>query len=309
MGIKGFKRDVLLDAVTPDVLVKDIVQKHRITRIIVDFSSLLHAALRPVAEDVVDENNENALMGLLDSFYSKISFLRAAGMEHLHFVRDGAPTPAKALEVAKRRAAREAALQVVRSTTYNTETERKKACQNVVGRASWMEEEIARRVIQFTNDSFVITIEVASHEADGTIAARFLYGVDGITFHAVWAEDQDMYALMGPRAVMLSRLSVQCGTADFVYLSRLTFPLQRCSTTCCKNLPGSWRTGRDGDGRAVCQDCSAGVGLTWDQIILACIINGTDYWNGLQGVAMKRACALMRTHGTVEGVIDSLKEE
>ena len=96
MGIKGFKRDVLLDAVTPDVLVKDIVQKHRITRIIVDFSGLLHAALRPAAEDVVDESNEHALMGLLDSFYSKISFLRDAGMEHLHFVRDGATTPAKA---------------------------------------------------------------------------------------------------------------------------------------------------------------------------------------------------------------------
>jgi hypothetical protein len=73
---------------------------------------------------------------------------------------------------------------------------------------------------------------------------------------------------------------------DFTAVS---FPLPWCDGATCGRAPGV---------KKKCQHCSAGAGLTFTQVRDACkLLAGTDYYGGVQGVGITKACALVRKHG------------
>jgi 5'-3' exonuclease len=102
-------------------------------------------------------------------------------------------------------------------------------------------------------------------------------------FHGVMADDQDM--LVHGVTITVAAWKPKNGSCVVTDLTGVSYPLPSCggAMSAC-----AWA------GKGTCKSCSAGHGLSKAALLSACCIAGTDYWEGLSGYGIKRACKAVR---------------
>ena len=95
MGIDGLIKEIFPAYIKKKSRVDEIVAQG-FTRGVVDFSDWIHTAIYSVAVLIVEDSKQQALAGCVKWFRQKFDILSRQGVKSLHFVRDGAPLPAKA---------------------------------------------------------------------------------------------------------------------------------------------------------------------------------------------------------------------
>ena len=191
-----------------------------------DFSSWMHMAARSYCEYVVAGDFEAAKREAKAYFDRGLGVLRRAGVGRVHFVRDGAPLPAKANVVAKRELVRAEALKAAAESLANlppqlqlTVPERKahlKLCQAAVGRLAWLDDYVGEWLKGLSDGDWVVGVETALFEADPQLVHLFSLG----GFSCILAEDQDLFVYGVPVAV-LSKLNFKTGTCTFLDLAQV----------------------------------------------------------------------------------------
>ena len=259
----------------------------RAPAVLVDFSSWMHMAARSYCEYVVAGDFEAAKREAKAYFDRGLGVLRRAGVGRVHFVRDGAPLPAKANVVAKRELVRAEALKAAAESLANlppqlqlTVPERKahlKLCQAAVGRLAWLDDYVGEWLKGLSDGDWVVGVETALFEADPQLVHLFSLG----GFSCILAEDQDLFVYGVPVAV-LSKLNFKTGTCTFLDLAQVPPLLPQCGA-----LAPACEVG-------ACSACAPAAGLNAAGVLEASLLAGTDYCQGKKGWGLKRACKLVR---------------
>lgn len=304
MGIAGLVEHALGFFLNARQTIRSLVEKGN-TTCVVDFSSWHHDVLYgPLCEALQCDDRDEAVRLATQYFGAKLNMLKEQGVTVVHFVRDGAPLGSKAGTDAERAAARaaagkEAALLLAKlkkpQLRAAVRKDYHKCCVTAARRERWLEEALCDYLTARSSPSFLVTWEVALYEADAQIAhllriERYHFGI---------CEDQDIAMYAGGKV----RLVLKLGYGQWGYAANECDVLD--STMWEGALPGCGEAACKGFKCTACRTAtgSCAYGLDPDSLLQACVLAGTDYWPGLNGIGLAKGCEKIREHGSMVAAI------
>lgn len=274
------------------------------TKAAVDFSIVLHKAMRRFADRIIENERDQAIDGCIQFFNEWLVVLFNQGIMHVHFVLDG-PSPAAKHEtnVTREKARQQALSTIATITKANMSYEKyKELCQHAAKRETWLEEGIIAGFIQVGNiygADKVVSFQRAPSEADMQIAWLVRHNI----YHFAITEDQD-YVLHGCPRIMfkLNFWPWRYAHDELDWLDTSHWlpdaKLPMCDPCNLLALPAP-----------KCRLCGSAVGLTPEDFLNASCLGKTDYWHGLRGFALLTACKAIRKEPDMQKHLSSMSSE